>query len=180
MKKILSWIGNFIFIAIVLYLCYFIISAAYHRAPSIFGFRMLRVITDSMAPAFCKGDCIIIEEIGDEELKEGDIITFVSADPALEGAYNTHRIYDIVKDYTTGKTVYFTKGDGNAWTDEYTVLRDDIVGKYVGKVPYGNILSRFLDKLAEQDFYFIVIILPIVICLTSCVVQLVREIRRIR
>ena len=60
------------------------------------------------------------------------------------------------------------------------VLRDDIVGKYVGKVPYGNILSRFLDKLAEQDFYFIVIILPIVICLTSCVVQLVREIRRIR
>ena len=65
MKKILSWIGNFIFIAIVLYLCYFIIAAAYHRAPSIFGYRMLRVITDSMAPAFCKGDCIIIEEIGE-------------------------------------------------------------------------------------------------------------------
>ena len=53
----------------------------------------------------------VLFRIGDEELKEGDIITFISADPALEGAYNTHRIYDIVKDYTTGKTIYFTKGE---------------------------------------------------------------------
>lgn len=179
MKKILSRIGNFIFIAVTLYLCYFILSAAYYnKSPGFFGYRMLRVITDSMEPVFTGGDCIIIKDTGEEELREGDIITFVSGDPSLNGAYNTHRIYDIARDYTTGETVYFTKGDGNAWTDEYTVSKDDIVGKYVGKLPYGERISGFLDRLAEKDFYFVVIILPIVICLTSCVVQLVREVWR--
>lgn len=181
MKKILSGIGNLIFAAVTLYLCYFIVSAAYYnRSPGFFGYRMLRVITDSMEPVFTGGDCIIIKDIGEDELAAGDIITFISGDPSLKGAYNTHRIYDIAKDYTTGETVYFTKGDGNTWTDEYTVAKDDIVGKYVGKLPYGETLSRFLDKLAEKNFYFIVIILPIVICLTSCAVQLVREVRRAR
>lgn len=180
MKKNLSRAGNLIFIVVIIYLCYFIVSAAYYKTPGVFGYRMLRVITDSMEPVFVGGDCIIIREMGEEEPKEGDIITFVSADPSLEGAYNTHRIYDIARDYTTGETVYFTKGDGNTWADEYTVSKDDIVGKYVGKVPYGNVLSGFLDKLAEENFYFIIIILPIVICLTSCVIQLVREIRHLK
>lgn len=180
MRKILSKIGNFIFIAVILYLCYFILSAAYHRAPSFFGYRMLRVITDSMEPVFSGGDCIIIKDMGKEEAAVGDIITFVSEDPSLEGAYNTHRVYDIAADYITGETVYFTKGDGNAWADAYTVSRDSIIGKYVGKLPYGNVLSHFLDKLEEENFYFIIIILPIVICLTSCVVQLVREARRLK
>ena len=178
MKKLLARTGNLIFIAVTLYLCYFIVSAAYNRTPAFFGYRMLRVITDSMEPVFAGGDCIIIKSIGEGELAVGDIITFISGDPSLEGAYNTHRIYDIAEDYTTGETVYFTKGDGNTWTDEYTVSKNDIVGKYVGKLPYGKALSRFLDKLAEKDFYFIAIILPIVICLTSCVVQLVKEVRR--
>lgn len=178
MKKLLAGTGNLIFIAVTLYLCYFIVSAAYNRTPSFFGYRMLRVVTDSMEPVFAGGDCIIIKDAGEEELAIGDIVTFVSGDPSLEGAYNTHRIYDIARDYTTGEAVYYTKGDSNTWTDEYTVSREDIVGKYVGKLPYGEALSRFLDKLAEENFYFAAIILPIVLCLTSCVVQLVKEIRR--
>lgn len=178
MKKLLARTGNFIFIAVTLYLCYFIVSAAYNRTPAFFGYRMLRVVTDSMEPVFAGGDCIIIKEAAEEELAAGDIITFVSGDPSLEGAYNTHRIYDIARDYTTGETVYYTKGDGNTWTDEYTVSRADIVGKYVGKLPYGKTLSCFLDRLSEKKFYFVVIILPIVLCLTSCVVQLVREVGR--
>lgn len=178
MKKIFVKTGNLIFIAVTLYLCYFIVSAAYNKAPSFLGYRMLRVITDSMEPVFGGGDCIIIKEMGKEEPEIGDIITFVSGDPSLDGAYNTHRICDIAQDYITGETVYFTKGDGNRWTDEYTVSKEEIVGKYVGKLPYGDKLSVFLDKLSEENFYFTVIILPIVLCLTSCVIQLVREIKR--
>lgn len=178
MKKLLAGAGNLIFIMVTLYLCYFIVSAAYNRTPAFFGYRVLRVITDSMEPVFASGDCIIIKGIGEDELAVGDIITFISGDPSLNGAYNTHRIYDIAGDYTTGETIYFTKGDNNVWTDEYTVSEDDIVGKYIGKLPYGKTLSRFLDKLAEKDFYFVAIILPIVLCLTSCVVQLIKEVGR--
>ena len=59
-----------------------------------------------------------------------------------------------------------------------TVSEEQIVGKYVGRLPYGQVLSGFLDKLSEQNFYFLVVIVPIVLCLTSCVAQLVKEIRR--
>ncbi len=180
MKKVISRTGNLIFIGIVLYLCYFIVSAAYHKAPDFFGYRLLRVVTDSMEPVFSGGDCIIIKEIEKEELAVGDIITFVSGDPALGGAYNTHRICDIVRDYVTGETIYFTKGDNNTWTDEYAVSEEDIAGKYVGKLPYGDILSRFLDKLAGQDFYFVVVLLPVILCFTSCVIGLVRELMRLK
>ena len=60
----------------------------------------------------------------------------------------------------------------------YTVLEEDIVGKYVGKLPLGQMLSGFLDKFSEQNFYFLVVIVPIVLCLTSSVIQLVKEIRQ--
>lgn len=178
MKKVLSIIGNCIFAVVVIYLCYFIVSAAYSRTPSFFGYRMLRVLTDSMDPVFAGGDCIIIKDTKGTELAVGDIITFCSQDPSLAGAYNTHRIYDIAEDYVTGETVYYTKGDNNTWKDEYTVSEEQIVGKYVGRLPYGQVLSGFLDKLSEQNFYFLVVIVPIVLCLTSCVAQLVKEIRR--
>lgn len=146
MKKLLAGTGNLIFIAVTLYLCYFIVSAAYNRTPSFFGYRMLRVVTDSMEPVFAGGDCIIIKDAGEEELAIGDIVTFVSGDPSLEGAYNTHRIYDIARDYTTGEAVYYTKGDSNTWTDEYTVLREDIVGK--------SHILRILDHALRGVFSF--------------------------
>ncbi len=180
MKKIISGIGNFIFVGITLYLCYFIVSAAYYKTPGFLGYRMLRVVTDSMEPVFSGGDCIIIKEMGKEEPAVGDIITFISGDPSLGGAYNTHRIYDIAKDYVTGETVYFTKGDHNTWADEYTVLKEDIVGKYVGRLPYGDVISRFLDKLAEQNFYFAVVLLPVILCFISCAVNLVKEFVRLK
>lgn len=52
MKKLLAGAGNLIFIMVTLYLCYFIVSAAYNRTPAFFGYRVLRVITDSMEPVF--------------------------------------------------------------------------------------------------------------------------------
>ncbi len=177
MKKALSIIGNCIFVIVIIYLCYFVVAAAYHRTPSFFGYRMLRVISDSMEPVFINGDCIIIKKVKEEELANDDIITFMSEDPLLDGAYNTHRIYDIVPDHTTGEILYFTKGDNNNWEDEYVVKGESIVGKYIGKLPLGNKLSVFLDKLSERNFYFIIVIVPIVLCLTSCIVQLVKEIR---
>ncbi len=177
-KRVLLWIGNFIFVALILYLCYFIIQAAKNDAPDIFGYRMLRVLSDSMEPAFGHGDCILIKETGRGELEIGDIITFRSSDPALEGALNTHRIVDVAVDYTTGESIYYTKGDGNYWVDDYPVGYEDIVGKYVRTLPFGKSFSAFLEKLADRNYYFAIVIIPILLCFLSTVVQLVREIRK--
>ncbi len=63
MKRVLSFAGNIIFVAVVLYLCYFIIQAAQNQSPDVFGYRMLRVMSDSMEPVFGSGDCIIVKEL---------------------------------------------------------------------------------------------------------------------
>lgn len=178
MKRALSFIGNVIFAAIVLYLCYFIIRAVQDQAPGVFGYRMLRVVTDSMEPVFGSGDCIIVKEAPREELAAGDIITFASADPLLNGGLNTHRIVDIAQDYITGETVYFTKGDNNSWRDDYTVGYEDIVGKYVRTLPFGKALSAFLQKMSDRNYYFSIVIIPVLLCFLSCIHQLVKDIRR--
>lgn len=178
MKRALSYIGNIAFVVVVLYLCYFIIEAAQNQAPSVLGYRMLRVMSDSMAPVFESGDCIIIKNVPREEIAIGDIITFVSADPSLNGDFNTHRIIDIARDYTTGELIYYTRGDNNSWEDNYTVGYEDIVGKYMKKIPYGKVLSTFLEKLSDRNYYFVIVIVPIILCFLSCVVQLVKDIIR--
>lgn len=178
MKRLLSLIGNIIFVAVVLYLCYFIVQAVQDKSPGVFGYRMLRVMTDSMEPVFTGGDCIIVKEIPQEALAVGDIITFVSSDPSLGGSLNTHRIVDIARDYTTGEMVYFTRGDNNSWNDDYTVLYRDIVGKYIRTLPFGRKFSAFLGKLSNRNYYFAVVIVPILLCFISCIRQLVKDIRK--
>lgn len=178
MKKVLSFAGNIIFVALVLYLCYFIIQAAQNQSPDVFGYRMLRVMSDSMEPVFGSGDCIIVKEAALDEIKVGDIITFSSSDPALQGSFNTHRIVDIVEDRTTKETIFYTKGDNNNWADDYTTCYEDIVGKYIYKLPFGKKFSSFLEKLSNRNYYFIIVIIPILLCFLSCILQLARDVRK--
>lgn len=177
MKRVLSIAGNIIFTAVVLYLCYFIIQAVRNQSPAVFGYRMLRVVTDSMEPVFTGGDCILVKETGQEELAVGDIITFVSRDPSLQRGFNTHRIIDIAEDYTVGNVVYYTKGDNNRWEDEYEVLYEDIVGRYVTTLPFGKQISSFLEKLSDRNYYFAVVIIPVLLCFISSIRQLAEDIK---
>lgn len=177
MKRVLSIAGNIIFVAVVLYLCYFIIQAAQNRSPDVFGYRMLRVMTDSMEPVFGSGDCIIVKEADLDEIHVGDIITFSSADPALQGGFNTHRVVDIAQDRTSGESVFFTKGDNNSWADDYTTCYEDIVGKYIYKLPFGKKLSSFLEKLSDRNYYFVIVIIPVLLCFLSCIIQLARDVK---
>lgn len=178
MKRVLSFAGNIIFVVVVLYLCYFIIQAAQNQSPDVFGYRMLRVMSDSMEPVFGSGDCIIVKELPFDEIKVGDIITFSSADPALLGSLNTHRIVDIAEDRITKETIFYTKGDNNSWVDDYTTCYEDIVGKYTYKLPFGKKFSSFLEKLSNREFYFVIVIIPVLLCFLSCVIQLAGDVRK--
>ena len=180
MKRTVSIVGNIIFVAVVLYLCYFIILAAQNQSPSVFGYRMLRVMSDSMEPVFGPGECIIVRSAEQEDIEIGDIVTFVSPDPSLKGSFNTHRIIDIAPDRATGQLVYYTKGDNNTWDDDYTIYYEDIVGKYIDKIPYGRVVSKFLEKLSDREYYFAIVMIPIILCFLSCILQLAKEVRRRR
>ena len=68
-----------------------------------------------------------------EKLREGDVISFYSMDPALDGAVNTHRIVSVEKE--GDGYIYKTKGDANNAKDAGAVSAGDVVGKVIATVP---------------------------------------------
>lgn len=166
MKKALSVIRNIGFVLLVLFICFMILSMSQNRHLSIAGYEVLRVLTSSMEPTIPENTCIITKKVSSpEELKVGDIITFVSEDSRIQGFYNTHRIAEIIEQ--EGETLYITKGDNNPEADELPVREEQIASIFVRELPGGQLLGKAFVALSDNKIYFVVIILPLTLCLLS-------------
>lgn len=172
MKKFLRYLKDILFVFIVLGMCVVIVAVSKGYHPKIAGYQLLRVLTYSMSPAIEENSLIIIREVPQEEIKVGDIITFVSDDPDLMGFYNTHRVNSIEVDENTGEMRYITKGDMNTYIDAYPVTYDKIAGKYCFSIPFGQIVGQAIAALADQRVYFVFIMLPLMVCFLSYVWQI--------
>lgn len=171
MKKVLSIIRDIAFVVFVILVCMMIFLMSSGRHFSVAGYQVLRVLTSSMEPTIGENTCIIIREYPTEQLKVGDIITFTSEDPRIQGYYNTHRICDIVKE--DGETLFVTKGDATEAVDAYPVHTDQVAGIFVRELPGGRILGKFFLALSDNRVYFLVIMLPLAICLLSYLWQVI-------
>lgn len=171
MKRFFSILRDVAFIIFVLFICgmIFIMSTGKHF--SIAGYQVLRVLTSSMEPAIAENTCIIIKEYPVDQLKVGDIITFTSDDPQIQGYYNTHRIHDIVEE--NGETLFVTKGDATSAVDAYPVHKDQVAGIFVKELPGGRTLGKCFLALSDNRVYFLVIMLPLTLCLISYFWQIV-------
>ena len=121
------------------------------------GFTPMTVLTDSMSPTFNHGDMIIIKKCDPNTLEVGDVVTFHTI---IENEYalNTHRIIQINGD--AGMRTYVTKGDNNDIADQRSIAGGDIVGKYVGRLPYIGYVMQFLSSSIG---FLIVIVLPLLV-----------------
>ncbi|MBQ2580855.1 MAG: signal peptidase I [Ruminococcus sp.] len=128
------------------------------KVASIGGYSVMKVVTGSMEPSIHVGDYILIRETDAEDLKVGDVITFLSDDPTIKDMPNSHRITKINDDGT-----FTVKGDANPTEDVYTVKSDRIIGKYVRKLW----LFRFIGSFgSSKKLLMILFILPTVcICI---------------
>lgn len=166
-------VKDVIFVAVILLTCFFVFCLIKGNVPAIFGYRILHVVSGSMEPMIESGSYIIIKEVSVSTLQEGDVITFVSEEPSIYGMYNTHRIYDICKDTYTGDKLFITKGDAYAEPDLYPVKAEQVVGKLVKILPFGKTMSNIMAHLSNNYVYFGVVIIPLVICLVSYLVQFI-------
>ncbi len=100
------------------------------RPPSVFGVTSMIVLSGSMSgnePGHIEvGDLIVTKSVDPETLKVGDVITFMEQGTTTV----THRIIAINNDGT-----FKTKGDANNAEDKAPVQHEDIVGKYVFRIP---------------------------------------------
>lgn len=144
------------------------------ETPSIGGYMALRVTTGSMAPTYDVDTLIVVKKTDPSKVKEGDVISFYSSDPALNGAVNTHRVVAVKQE--NGHYTYQTKGDGNNAVDPYEADGDYLLGTVVAS-------SLFLGKLVRlvsNPLIFIpVIIIPLAVMLLANLIRTISYAKQI-
>lgn len=131
------------------------------------------VLTESMIPAIPVNDVVITKKVELNELKEGDIITFISTDPRFPGITITHRIKNIFINQATGEYEFETKGDHNNAPDLTHVKGNNILGKVIFKIPKLGYIQQFL---ATQGGWIIVILIPCLAVLSYDIVKLIKTV----
>lgn len=136
------------------------------KAPEIYGYTVLRVMTGSMEPTYPVDTLIVVKKTDPAEIREGDVISFYSSDPALYGAVNTHRVVNVKQE--DNQWIYTTKGDGNNVADPYEVKSGDLIGKVIyDSLPFGK-----LSRLTANPLIFIpLILLPLAVILVTNLVR---------
>lgn len=123
---------------------------------SIGGYSLLSVQSSSMSPTLEAGDVILIRSIDPSSLKEGDVVTFFSPDPARKGEMVTHRI-DHFTNIGSGKA-FISKGDASSSCDLYPVPVDQVIGSCIFRFPKAGYGISFL---CSPLGYWLLILFPI-------------------
>ncbi len=175
-KKITNSLILAIFAVVVVILLYVFISLLAGSQPSLFGYQLYYVVTDSMTGTIDKGQVIICKEYRQgEELAKGEIVTFV-APPGFEpsaivGQKITHRLIGNPYQTEDGKWVVETKGDANSIPDRVPVPLENIRAKYVKTSPF---ITGMMNFLRHWYGFVALIILPLVAALVAEVVKLIK------
>ena len=165
-----------LFLVLMLTLCGLIIAAGRGTVPYLFGYRILQVVSGSMQPTIPNDTCILVKKPVSEDIRVGDIITFVSDDPRIQGYYNTHRVVEITTG-EDGSRIFSTQGDAYTIPDAYPVYEEDIVGVYQRELPFGKFLFRGIQFFADRTHYFVLVIVPLLGCCLSYLRQLFQALR---
>lgn len=137
--------------------------------PALTGMQRYVITGGSMTGTISKGSIVYARLTPVEQLKVGDIITFV---PPAMSAPVTHRIIAIQQS-GDGKLVFRTKGDFNKVADPWRMtLREPEQARYVFHIPY---LGYLLAALAIRQVRIVVVGIPAVIIALSLLVSLWRE-----
>ena len=177
LKKIIYGIVNFISVVIIaaaIVVLIMVLLTKPGKPPSIGGFTLLRITTGSMVPTYDVDTMILVQETDPSQIREGDVISFYSSDPMLDGAVKTHRVVRIEKD--GGQYVYTTKGDGNNVEDPYDVKSEYLVGKVI----WSSVILGKISRLVSNPLIFIpVILVPLAVILLSNFFQTISLARKI-
>jgi signal peptidase I len=97
------------------------IAALLVLAPAVIGWERYAIVSGSMTPAFDKGSLVLDEVVPVDQLRVGDVITYM---PPAGDHLITHRISWIGRD-DAGNQVFRTKGDANPVADPWTFRLDE-------------------------------------------------------
>ncbi len=101
-------------LAITLVLVSLVSGLGYHK--------IIAIGSNSMKPYYSRGDAVLYEKCGPDQIERGDILVFRRG-----GIIITHRVTMISDE--TGERRFYTRGDANEANDEGYVLDEDVLGR---------------------------------------------------
>ena len=101
------------------------------------------IVSPSMVPNINVQDAIIIGRTDPNDLKQGDIISYLATDSYYSGKVITHRIIGI--EDVNGELLFRTKGDNNNVADGVLVNEDNVYGKVLFRIPFLGYVRQFLS-----------------------------------
>ena len=173
--RVFSYIFLAILFLLAIFLVFYIISSAIAKKrgtrPPI---SLYTIASPSMEPTINVYDIIVDVNVkSDDELyapskdNEGTIITFYSDSIDTGGYTVTHRIY---RKYDYNGTIYYeTKGDNNISEDLGRITLDNIVGRYIFKIPKIGKVQFFLSS---RIGWILVILIPALIIIITDIVKI--------
>jgi signal peptidase len=121
----------------ILIITFIIIGGITYFAPR-FGWRVDTVLSGSMEPTLKVGSIVVTRPVTFDEIKEGDIITYVTPS---DNKLTSHRVNAISSGLIFG---FETKGDANEHLDSYVVPMAAVEGEVVFTLPYIGYVTRFI------------------------------------
>ena len=139
------------------------------EVPSVMGYSLFRVMTGSMEPTIPTDSAILTHAVESTEIQVGDVISYFSKDPSINGVVNTHRVVGI---YEEGGTVFYqTRGDANSANDLYPPTANEIIGKVVFSSYFLGMLIRLISN---PLVFFPLILVPLLVLLILNLVKTYR------
>lgn len=110
----------------------------------IFGYELFTVMSGSMEPEYHVGSLIYVKSVNTDELKKGDVITFM----ADEETVVTHRIDEVIHENADGETItkFRTKGDANDVADAKLVHYKNVLGVPAFSIPLLGYLAFYIQR----------------------------------
>lgn len=170
--KIIRTVTNILSVLMIVLALFVLLSVVMTKpgkAPSVLGYSAFRVLSGSMEPAIQTDSMIVVKHKPAAEIVPGDVISFYSSDPSLNGSINTHRVVSV--DQQNGIRIFQTKGDANVVPDEYTATGNDVIGVVV----FSSLFLGKLVRLISNPLVFVPIILvPLLALLTLNVIKTIK------
>jgi len=132
------------------------------------NYKVMTVISGSMAPAIKMGSVVIVKPAADYKI--GDVITF--GPYSKTKAPTSHRIYDIK--VVDGQPVYITKGDVNNAPDAREIQKRDVLGKVLFSVPY---IGFAVDFAKKPMGFALIIVVPAAIIIYDEIKKIIQELK---
>ncbi len=171
LSTICSWtLFIYLFLIAVFLIFYFVNIKIINKDKISQPISIYTIISGSMIPTIDVYDVVINIKIDKpQDIKEGDIITFISESSISKDLTVTHRVKDI--QVVNGEYQYTTKGDNNIVQDSAPATFEKVIGKAVLRLPQ---LGRIQAFIASKFGWLVIVILPALYIILKDVIKLIR------